>query len=82
MTTPNEPVVVYTVKEMLTRIEGKLDSFNASQVIRMDSFDLRLQALEGEWKGRKLLSDKARWIVAAVASVAGAAAAIVAVIYP
>lgn len=77
----DEPVVTYTVKEMLTRIDAKLDAYNSSQSSRMDSLDSRLAVLETERHSTRALSDRARYMIATVLTAAATLAAVFAVIH-
>lgn len=77
----DEPVVTYTVKEMLTRIDAKLDAYNSSQSSRMDQFDARLAVLETERHSSRALSDRARYIIATILTAVAAMSAAFAVIH-
>lgn len=72
-TLENEPVVTYTVKDVLKRIEDKLDGFFG----RLDNLETRVGRLEAEREHRSTNWENRRWLVMALASLAAGLAAVI-----
>jgi hypothetical protein len=76
----DEPVIVYSVKDVLLRIEQKLDTAMGALGLRMDKVEADVTALKTESATRTARRDDRRWIVTAAASAIVAMAAILALV--
>lgn len=72
-----EPVVTYTVKDILARIEAKLDTVTGALTGRLDKVEADVGELKAEMQHRKDSREDMRWRVMAFASLAAALATVV-----
>ena len=74
----DEPVVTYTVKDILARIESKLDAVTGALTGRLEKVEDRLGTLETELQHRQMTKDNRRWLVGSAATLVVAICAILA----
>jgi hypothetical protein len=76
----DEPVVTYTVKDMLSRIDAKLDMGFGSVNTRLDGHDQRLRELESEKRTKETKQVDRRYLISAAAAIVVALAAVISIV--